>query len=259
MPSITSSSICYQSKIILKMNISCIYKIRNLLNNKVYIGSAINFYQRKRIHINDLKGNRHHSNHLQNSWNKNGEFNFIFEIIEEVDPEKLIEREQFYIDKNKSYNGLYGYNISPTAGSQLGFRHSKETKDKLSKLQFGKSYVQKLGSEEKTKELIEKIRSKNTGKVRSEEIKKKFQGKNNAFYGKEHSIESKLKISKACTGKVPPNKGKIILKFDLQNNFIEQTTLDKISLNTKPNVVKCCRGERHKADGFIWKYKDSIE
>ena len=39
---------------------SCIYAIRNIVNNKLYIGSAKEFKNRKRIHKQQLKNNNHH-------------------------------------------------------------------------------------------------------------------------------------------------------------------------------------------------------
>ena len=108
-----------------------IYQIRNTINNKIYIGSAININKRWGEHISLLKNGTHHSILLQRSWNKHGENKFIFEIIEIVEELKqLIIREQYYKDLYKSYDPKLGYDICPTAGSALGVKHSKETKEK---------------------------------------------------------------------------------------------------------------------------------
>ena len=78
---------------------SAIYRIACLANGRQGIGSALSFKVRKRIHLSDLKLNRHHSRHLQHAWNKYGPEAFGFEILEHVDePSRLIEREQHYID-----------------------------------------------------------------------------------------------------------------------------------------------------------------
>jgi len=61
-----------------------IYKIRNLVNQKFYVGSTINAKERFKSHRSRLRGGRHHSKHLQSAWNKYGEECFKFEIIEEV-------------------------------------------------------------------------------------------------------------------------------------------------------------------------------
>ena len=50
-----------------------IYMILNLINGKRYIGSSIDIYNRLHEHLHNLKNNKSHNNHLQNSWNKYGE------------------------------------------------------------------------------------------------------------------------------------------------------------------------------------------
>lgn len=109
-----------------------IYKITNVVTNKKYIGSSIlSVEKRIKIHKCKLKKGNHHSNKLQNSYNKYGEINFIFEQIEECCKENCIEREQYYIDYYDSY--LNGYNCLPTAGSNKGMIVTKETRIKISK------------------------------------------------------------------------------------------------------------------------------
>ena len=104
---------------------SGIYHIKNKTNNKKYIGSAIDLKSRFRTHVYNLKNNLHHSKHLQNAWNKYGSENFEFVILECVEKEKLIEREQYYLDLFKSYREEY--NSCPVAGSPLGTKQSPET------------------------------------------------------------------------------------------------------------------------------------
>ena len=80
-------------------NKSGIYQIRNLVNNKIYVGSASDFYERKSQHFSLLKYGKHNQK-LQNSYNKYGKDNFVFEVIEFVeDKNKLLEYEQYWIDK----------------------------------------------------------------------------------------------------------------------------------------------------------------
>lgn len=105
--------------------ISGIYIITNTTNDKIYIGSSVNMYSRWKRHIKDLNNNKHHSKYLQNSWFKYGEENFTFEIIEQCERSKLIEREQVWLDFFKPE-----YNSCKIAGSCLGFKHSEETKMK---------------------------------------------------------------------------------------------------------------------------------
>lgn len=96
--------------------ISGVYSITNLKNGKLYIGSSNNIYRRWRDHKNLLKKDKHHSNHLQRAWNKYGEENFIFKILEECNEDILLKREQYYIDLYVSYDNEFGYNESDIAG-----------------------------------------------------------------------------------------------------------------------------------------------
>lgn len=89
----------------------CIYQIRNLINNKVYIGQTVNEIRRKSNHLFLLRSNQHHSIKLQNAYNKYGEENFVFEILEECSKEELNEKEIKYIQLKNSYNNGYNCNI----------------------------------------------------------------------------------------------------------------------------------------------------
>ena len=116
---------------------SGIYKIVNLLSNHTYIGSATSLYNREHRHFSCLKLNKHNNRHLQKSYNKHGKDNFKFELLEIVeDKEKLIEREQFYINEyiiedkkgNKIVDSSRCYNILPVAGSRLGIKSNNDNR-----------------------------------------------------------------------------------------------------------------------------------
>ncbi len=98
----------------------------------MYVGSTINpFWNRWICHRKRLRKGIHHSSHLQSAWNKYGENNFVFEIIEVTPPEQCRAREGFYIDLYKTLDPKYGYNteIVDTKGNT---RVAQSTKDKLS-------------------------------------------------------------------------------------------------------------------------------
>jgi group I intron endonuclease len=90
--------------------VSGVYKIENIKNKKVYIGSSKNILVRFSQHKKSLENNKHHSSKLQRSYNKSTDKSvFIFEILEIVKDEgDLKNREQYYIDL---YDSFYkGYN-----------------------------------------------------------------------------------------------------------------------------------------------------
>lgn len=76
-----------------------IYKIENISNKGLYIGSSISINSRWNTHLRELDNNTHHSSKLQKDYNIYGATYFTFSIVELVpNKEKLIEREQFWID-----------------------------------------------------------------------------------------------------------------------------------------------------------------
>lgn len=78
---------------------SGVYQILNIVNGKRYIGSSSDVKRRLSGHLCELKSGNHTNRHLSASLKKYGVVSFVFEIIEYCDIDKLIEREQFYIDK----------------------------------------------------------------------------------------------------------------------------------------------------------------
>ena len=66
-----------------------IYCIENILDNKKYIGHSKHAKRRIVDHKSLLRCNNHFNKHLQNAYNKYGETNFIYFIIEMVDSEEI--------------------------------------------------------------------------------------------------------------------------------------------------------------------------
>ena len=86
-------------------NKSGIYCILNIQNNKKYIGSSKNIWQRLQKHFSLLRKRKHENIILQNSFNKNGEESFICFCLREHNNEDLTYLEQYYIDLLKpQYN-----------------------------------------------------------------------------------------------------------------------------------------------------------
>ena len=87
-----------------------VYKITNAVNGKFYIGSSNNIKNRWYQHKKSLNEGIHGNIHLQNAWNKYGGQNFVFEILEECNPQHQFEREQFYLNNLNPFDNN-GYNI----------------------------------------------------------------------------------------------------------------------------------------------------
>jgi group I intron endonuclease len=128
-----------------------IYKIQNLVSNKVYVGSSINVSVRITAHKNSLRQNKHINTHLQHSYNKYGLLHFVFQVIEYCSEDELCTKEEYYINYYKSNQRQYGYNLEYYHVGRK--RHSEESKQKISKSNKGKRLGYKPTPEE-----IERIR-----------------------------------------------------------------------------------------------------
>jgi len=206
--------------------------IKNIINNKVYIGQSKELHKRFKRHINELKNNNHHSVHLQRAWNKYNEENFVFEIIEYCTEDGLNEKEIYWINYYNACNYNNGYNNKE--GGSHG-KYSEESKRKMSESTKGqkcpeylKDYFSKLYSGEgnpmygrsgelspnygkfTSEETRKKISEANKGKIITEEQKEKisnslkgrFIGELNPFYGKQHSEETKQYLREINIGKI---------------------------------------------------------
>jgi group I intron endonuclease len=90
-----------------------IYCARCLANNKRYVGSSRKKLRRTIGHTKALLENTHSNKHFQNSWNKYGADCFVWEFLEECTEERLLEREQYWINHFQSFDRRFGYNFMP--------------------------------------------------------------------------------------------------------------------------------------------------
>lgn len=112
----------------MKKNITGVYIITNLINNKAYIGSSsLCVKSRISMHLSSLRLNKHCNIILQRSFNKYKEENFNFELLEEHSSEYCLSMEQYWINMLNTLSRNKGYNICPVAGSSKGRKHSAES------------------------------------------------------------------------------------------------------------------------------------
>lgn len=150
-----------------------IYSILNKANGKIYVGQTDRTAQiRKTEHFSELRTQVHTNPHLQASWNKYGEDSFEFNVLEHCDEKDLGVNEDWWIDYFDSTDRSKGYNLQ--TGGVVGYTRTEE---------FGRKISERL-----------------KGVPRSEETKKKISksnsGENNPFFGKVHTDETKLRLSK---------------------------------------------------------------
>ena len=103
-------------------------------SGKQYIGSSVNMPRRWPVHRHHLRRGTHHTSRLQASANKYGVEALTFSVLIVCSESDVRMYEQLAIDALKP-----AYNVLSVAGSSSGFRHTPETKAKMSAIHKGKT------------------------------------------------------------------------------------------------------------------------
>jgi group I intron endonuclease len=169
----------------------CIYKIINVINNKFYVGSAVDFEKRKARHLWRLRRGDHANKHLQAAWQKYGEKAFVFAVVQTVaEHEDLLAMENTWLFEHVGKD--YCYNIAtdataPTRGwtgvknPMWGktFQHTDDAKQRI-----GTASKARVQSEEEKQKRRATMRGKPQPTAVRLKISAKLSGEGNYWYGK---------------------------------------------------------------------------
>lgn len=108
-----------------------VYLIRNMENNKEYVGASNNVLRRLKEHESFLRKNKHYNTHLQSAYNKRPD-SFIFELYRQFNTvEEAFKFEEEYATINSLWT--VGYNLyKPGTTSKQGSISKSLTGRKLS-------------------------------------------------------------------------------------------------------------------------------
>lgn len=189
-----------------------IYKIENTDNNSIYIGSSINVNKRTAHHFMMLKANKHKNRKMQASFNIHGENKFAFSLLEYVERDKLIEREEWWYNYYKSINYCF-YNTGEfLRNPMLGVIMSLESRLKMTSARLGR-----------------------------------YRGENCPKFGKHVSMESRLKMSLAKKGTTPWNKG--VPRTDEEKRRISESKKAKMTDEKRKKISEAKKGIPSKRKG----------
>ena len=237
-----------------------IYAIENIVNHKIYVGQSLNVHTRFLAHKSCLRRKCHQNEYLQRAWNKYGEKNFKFYMLEECCNEKLNVRETYWCQYFKDKIGKNNvYNLGHT-GQEKTMSEKQKTKISNAKKEFYKKHPEALvemslarigeknamyGKSSRigkhhTLEVRQKLSAMKKGTKMSAEssLKKsqKMKGSLNPMFGKTHSLEARKKISEAAKNRNPiseetrhkisvKNKGRIWINNGYLSKMIQPNEL----------------------------------
>ena len=227
-------------------------------NQKVYIGITCNI-PKKRWNYGKgyLKCPLFYNAILKYGWN-----NIKHEILfTNLSAKQAKDKEKELIAYYKSNQRKYGYNLTNGGDGAEGYKHTQETRLKMSLNHYncsGKNnpmYNTKMSEEHKKllisyhlgiprkEETKEKISLALKGIKRSEEFKQKHKGKNNWSYGR--------KGSKSATAKP-------IIQLNQNGEFIKTwDSITEASIYINVTVQSICKALKRGTNckGYKWKYK----
>ncbi len=239
-----------------------IYKITNLINNKLYVGQSSKT-------INESESYFGSGKIIRRSIEKYGIENFKKEILCKCDSkEELDVKEMYWIEKLNSMIPI-GYNLTSGGGGVVGYKHTDKAIIKISKssaeLWTSQEYRDKILPTRKTQwtderklcqskqmggsqnymygrthseETKDKISEANTGNTWSDERKLKYgqehTGENNTFYGKTHTKETREKLSEIAKNR---------FEDDVEREKIRKSVNKYYETHTGPNLGKTFSNE----------------
>jgi group I intron endonuclease len=189
-----------------------IYKIINVLNNKFYVGSAVDFAVRKRKHWWMLRRGTHANKHLQAAWVKYGEPSFTFVIVEELPPEAdILAAENVWLKEHVGKD--YCYNLATDATApQLGmsgdrnamwgktFSHTGEAKAKIAA-----ASAARVQTEEEKAKRRKSMRGHHVASSTKAKISATLSGEGNFWFGKKRPDHG-AKVSRAVIATSPDGR-----------------------------------------------------
>lgn len=215
-----------------------IYRITSLINNKIYLGQTIGkLSNRKGIHLFHLRNNKHSNSYLQNCFNKYGECNLKFDIIDTAKSlNELNFKEKNLISIYKTNNRKFGFNIREGGNNET---MSKKTKKLISEKLLGNTNGRFNKGKTRKRNFI-LIHSKKTKELISKKLK-------NRKLSKEHIENSRIAHCKK------------VRQYDLNNNYIETynslVEAAKISGANKSVISLCLSGKKKTSGGYKWKFE----
>lgn len=216
-----------------------VYKHTNIVNGKTYIGQTC-----LDVTIRWRNGKGYKTGIFRAAINKYGWDSFEHSIIKD----ELTKEEASILEKEliKKYKALgLSYNITDGGEGCAGYKHSEETRIKMSNLYKGRKFPEHLKNQ---------VSKRFKGKPLTEDHKRKI---STALVGKQKSSIAKanMKANHVYHDLVP------IIKCDLEGNEIcTYPSIAEAYRDTgvqQTHISRCARGKRPTAGGYKWIYKEN--
>lgn len=244
-------------------------------SGKYYIGQTIDEYRRFQEHRFMRDGCPKLNNAIRKYGISNLKYKVILKVISNTKKELSILLNSYEITYIKLYDSFNsGYNCNKGGGSQLGFKLSKESREKISNSLKGNIPWNKNKTEIYSKETLDLMSNKKKGSIPwnkgktvqySEETRLKLSIERsgiepwNKGLKNIYSDETRSQMSMSASEKFKKKYSKPLAKYTLSGDLIKKYEYyadackeENIPLNSLKYVLD--KKSNHTYKGFIWKY-----
>lgn len=221
-----------------------IYQYKNKINGKSYVGQSININKRFREHKNAAfnPNNKDYKFAIHAAIRKYGLENFDFIVLEECTPEKLNEREKYWIAFYDSYNN--GYN--ETIGGNESHIHIGQP---VELYDLNGKYIREYPNITEAAKDINISRNTIYGILYGNRLS----AKGYQFKLKKDTTTQISKYSNNQGGKIP------IIQYNKEGQKIQEwesaAHAARILKIDASSITKCLKGKLKTCGGFKWQYK----
>lgn len=236
-----------------------------------YIGiTSKNIQVRINEHLKDLSRTNvktHKKNWIVSCMNLGKQIGYII-LEDNLTQEEAFKKEIEYIKLFKSFganlvNGTLGgdgvrvtNDVRMKFKQRKGFRHTKETREKMSIMRKGKKL-----SDETKRRMSESQKRAGNKPIITDEIRKKkserMKGMTSLMKGKKHSESTKKKISLSKFGHKSARRTRVV-QLDKNNNLVKEfESLTQAIIETKINNISRAIKNNKIAGGYFWKHKNT--
>lgn len=209
-----------------------IYKITNLINEKSYVGkTSFSLEKRFQEHCRDALKNDKEHRPLYSAFNKYGVENFNIELIEECEDDVSSLREQYWIGYYQTYSN--GYNATLGGEGIIKYNHDKIIQA-LKTNPYPKEVAEQFGC---CVEIVRDIAKSNNIEIRNK--------------GQEDFLKTSVEILQF------DKQGKFLNKFqscaEAARWCYENKHCAALSSGVRSHIGEAAKGKRKSAYGFVWK------
>ena len=216
-----------------------VYRCVCINNGCTYVGQTKSLSKRKQEHLRLLRDHRHYNKHLQRAWDKHGEYNFEWYVIETCSIDELDELEMYWIEHYDAYSD--GYNQTIGGYGARGFKHSDEFKEKRRQRMLGENNPM-YGR---------------TGPL-NPAYGKDHSGNYNGILGKHQSESAKELNRQAHLGRKNANS-KPVICIETNSFFWSMGEAKRVTGCDDTTITRCCRGVKKTCGGYHWRYATEDE